>query len=315
MPIIKASELAYCRFQLPDIDLAEQFLVDFGFIRTHGTDGKRYYRGTDPQPYCYVVEKGEERFLGFGLYAKSREDLDILAAAANAAVEEIDAPGGGVRVRLKEPNGYDVDVVYGIEPVDPIELSRQPLNSAARPFARTNEPYRLKQDGPTPIRRLAHVVLATPQVNETVDWFKETLGFISSDDVVSGPEKTLFGSFMRVDEGSKFVDHHAIFIIRHPTTGLQHVSFEVQDLDAVFHDHHYLKSLDRYEHLWGVGRHLLGSQVFDYWSSPFGYSHEHWADTDRLNADVPGNVCEVGEGLVNQWGEAVNERFRQGVKA
>ncbi len=314
MPIVKASELAYCRFQLPDLELAEQFLVDFGLMRADEQDGKRYYRGTDPHPYCYVVEEGEERFLGFGLYAKSREDLNIVAAATDATIEELSAPGGGVCVRLKEPNGYDIDLVYGIRAAEPIEVPRQPLNSAARPFARTNEFYRLNPDGPTPVRRLAHVVIATPQVGETVNWFKETLGLISSDDVVAGPEKDLFGSFMRVDEGDKFVDHHSVFVISHPTSGLQHVSFEVQDLDAVFRDHHYLKSLGRYEHLWGIGRHLLGSQVFDYWSNPFGYSHEHWADTDRLNADVPSNVCAVEEGLINQWGDAVTSKFRQGVK-
>ena len=35
--------------------------------------------------------------------------------------------------------------------------------------------------------------------------------------------------------------------------------------------------------MWGIGRHLLGSQVYDYWADPWGRVHEHWADTDRLN--------------------------------
>ena len=26
-----------------------------------------------------------------------------------------------------------------------------------------------------------------------------------------------------------------------------------------------------YPHAWGVGRHILGSQIFDYWRDPFGH--------------------------------------------
>ena len=314
MPLIKASELAYCTFQLPDLERADQFLVDFGLIPVGGEPGRRYYRGTDPDPYCYAVEKGSERFIGFALKAKSQEDIDRLSVETGCPIEGIDAPGGGIRVRLREPNGYYIDVVYGIEPVEPIAVKRQPNNSVPQPFARGRELYRLPMGQPTPVRRLAHVVLATPNVAPTIKWFKETLGFIASDDIVSGSDAELVGSFMRVDEGEKLVDHHAIFIIRGPAVGLQHVSFETQDLDAVFHDHHYLKSLGRYEHLWGIGRHLLGSQVFDYWASPFGYSHEHWADTDRLPAGAPAGEHDFHLGLINQWGEPATQRFREGTK-
>lgn len=315
MPLIKASELAYCTFRLSDLDLADQFLVDFGLLPVSGGSDRRYYRGTDPDPYCYVIEKGDDHFIGFALKTKSRADLDHVAEVTGHPVETIDAPGGGVRVRLTEPNGYAVDLVHGISPVEPIVVERPVNNSVAQPFARGSDLYRLKTGQPTPVRRLAHVVIATPKVERTIRWFRETLGFIPSDDIVSNAEEELVGSFMRVDEGEKLVDHHSLFVIKGPSVGLQHVSFETQDLDAVFHDHHYLKSLGRYEHLWGIGRHLLGSQVFDYWASPFGYSHEHWADTDRLPADVPAATHDFHQGLTNQWGEGATPRFRAGTKA
>ena len=308
------SDLAYCRLRLPDLDKAEQFLVDFGLVAV-GTDaGRRFYRGSDPAPYCYVTEPGEERFLGFAFKAKSADDLDRLSAEAGLPIEAIDAPGGGSRVRLREPNGYDVDVVWGIAPAPAIDVARQPYNTGAAPLLR-KDLYRLPPGGITPIKRLAHVVLATPKVSETVDWFKATLGLISSDDIVAGPDKQPLGAFLRIDEGEAYVDHHSVFVIGSPVAGLQHLSFEVQDIDAVFADHHHLKSLGRYEHLWGVGRHLLGSQVFDYWSDPFGYPHEHWADSDRLNASAAATQWDAHEGLVNQWGEPPPERFRTAVKA
>ena len=314
MSEIRVSELAYCRLRLPDLELAERFLVDFGLIAAGREAGRRYYRGTDPTPYCYVVEEGPKVFLGFAFNAKSRADLDALAAREGSAVEPIDAPGGGWRVRLQEPGGYDVDVVYGIAPAAPVPIVRQEMNTGAQRLRRAGELFRLNRGEPTPVKRLAHVVLGSPAVRETTDWFRSKLGMISSDEIIAGPANKLIGSFIRVDDGDDYVDHHSVFIIAAPSTGLQHISFEVQDVDAVLADHHHLKSLGRYEHLWGIGRHLLGSQIFDYWNDPFGYAHEHWADSDRLNASAPTNTLAAHEGMITQWGEEPPERFRNALQ-
>jgi hypothetical protein len=61
--------------------------------------------------------------------------------------------------------------------------------------------------------------------------------------------------------------------------------------------------------MWGVGRHLLGSQVYDYWADPWGRVHERWADTDRLNARSATNLLPAHEALVSQWGEDPPEKF------
>jgi hypothetical protein len=105
------------------------------------------------------------------------------------------------------------------------------------------------------------------------------------------------------------VDHHVFFCLRHEKTGLNHLSFEVPDIDDVAMGHDYLKSVGKYEHMWGIGRHVLGSQVYDYWASPYGHVHEHWADSDRLNLANGSNLVPVEEALVSQWGEAPPEKF------
>jgi hypothetical protein len=309
---IKVGDLAYCRRRVPDLDRADMFLTDFGLIRTSSENRRRFYRATDPSAYCYVIEEGPARFLGFAFHARHRTDLDLLAQTHGKQVEEIDAPGGGWRVRLVEPNGYDVDVVYGIKAEPRIEITRQATNTASEPLRRAGELYRLKRGEVTPVKRFAHVVLGTPNVRETTAWFHANLGMISSDEVIAGPEKAAVGSFIRINSGDDYVDHHTVFIIRSATPGLHHLSFESQDFDAVLADHHLLKSLGRYEHVWGIGRHLLGSQVFDYWEDPFGYPHEHWADSDRINASAMTTIWEAREGMVTQWGEEAPERFRTG---
>jgi hypothetical protein len=312
--MIKVSELAYCRLQVPDLDVSEQFLLDFGLLPAGRDEKQRFYRGTNPDPYCYILEEGPEHFLGCAFRAKSRADLETISREKGVPIETIDAPGRGERVRLTEPNGYAVDVVFGIEPSAPVAITRQSYNSGLQPLQRAGELFRLPK-GPTPVRRLAHVVLATPKVDETAVWLHETLGMITSDKVFAGPEKIHIGSFIRVDDGDAFVDHHSFFVIKSPSVGLQHLSFEAQDIDAVMADHHFLKETGRYEHMWGVGRHLLGSQIFDYWSDPWGYPHEHWADSDRLNASAPTNEWDARDGMVTQWGEEPSDRFRFAVKA
>ena len=47
--------------------------------------------------------------------------------------------------------------------------------------------------------------------------------------------------------------------------------------------HDWLKEKGR-RHEWGVGRHILGSQIFDYWRDPWGHTLEHWTDGDLLDA-------------------------------
>jgi hypothetical protein len=53
---------------------------------------------------------------------------------------------------------------------------------------------------------------------------------------------------------------------------------------------------------WGVGRHILGSQVFDYWRDPWGHTLEHWTDGDLLTAQDPPGVGTIQDLMGVQWG-------------
>ena len=73
--------------------------------------------------------------------------------------------------------------------------------------------------------------------------------------------------------------------------------------------HEHLVKINKYEHVWGIGRHVLGSQVYDYWKDPWGRVHEHWSDSDMLNIHAKTNLLGAEEGLDSQWGEAVPQAF------
>src|SRR5881396_1511795 len=108
MALIKVKDLAYGRLRAPDLDVMEEFLTHFGMVRAARTPKALYMRGTDPHHHLHVTEKADGAgFIGFAYYAASEEDLRRVAKAPGASsVEHIDEPGGGQRVRLKEPNGY-----------------------------------------------------------------------------------------------------------------------------------------------------------------------------------------------------------------
>jgi len=52
---------------------------------------------------------------------------------------------------------------------------------------------------PELMKRIGHAVMASPKVVETARWFRDTLGFICSDDVYAGNKDNIIGSFNRLD--------------------------------------------------------------------------------------------------------------------
>jgi catechol 2,3-dioxygenase-like lactoylglutathione lyase family enzyme len=307
---IKVTDIAYGRMRAPDLDEAEAFLTAFGMVRSDRTGDALYMRGTDSAHHLYVAELGAPRFVGCAFYAASEEDLHKIARADGAsAVESIDEPGGGKRVRLCDPMGYQIEIVYGIQRPPPLRLSRQLLNYGAERYRRAGELMRLAK-GPAHVKRMGHMVLMSTDLRKTVQWYRDTLGFLCSDDVYAEREDNLVGSFNRCDRGDEYVDHHVFFCIQGKKQGLNHLSFEVEDIDDVMLGHEHLKQ-QGYRHAWGIGRHRLGSQVYDYWYDAWGRCHEHWTDTDVLNARAKPNLARAMIDTASQWGEQAPQEFRE----
>ena len=310
---ILAKELAYIRMSAPDLDRQEEFLVAFGLQRAYRTENELYMRGTDSREFIHVTELGEPRLIGFAFEANSIEDLHELSRNGQAsAVEAIDEPGGGLRVVVREPNGYAIEIIHGSAPRPASPVSRQNINSVAEPLRRAGILMR-PDPGPASVHRIAHCVLSTPHVPQTVRWFRDNLGLIGSDDVLDN-EGEIRMAFSRLNRGDDYVDHHVLFCEHNENAGLNHVSFEVTSVDDLFLGHDHLVSLKRYDHVWGIGRHFLGSNIFDYWADPWGRVHEHWADTDRLNLANGSNVHQLSDGVMRGiWGDGAPESFKRHV--
>ncbi|MEO0439140.1 MAG: VOC family protein, partial [Pseudomonadota bacterium] len=300
MSIIKVEDVAHVRFSAPDLALMETFLTEFGLDTFTYSDGRLYGRGHDGIPFNHVTEKGEAKFLGVGLRADSVEDLEKLAQAENVEVQPFGGPGEGRCVRLIDPDGVLVEVVAGQTRNPPRELPPEPPRNSAEQKQRAREPVRLNA-GPSHVKRLGHCVMNVSDFRVSERWYKERFGFITSDEIEAAPGAAI-GAFMRCDRGEEPTDHHTLFLAQLPEKpGFMHAAFEVAGIDDLMLGHAHLAEHKR-DSAWGVGRHMLGSQIFDYWNDPWGHELEHWTDGDLFTASDGSNVATVDDLLSVQWG-------------
>ena len=298
MAVIKVEDIAHVRFAAPDLSLMRGFLEDFG-LTCFVDSGKLYGKGSDGRPFVHVTEPGEAKFLAVGLRAASIADLETLAAHEGVDIEPLNERGGGMVLRLTDPDGYLVEVVAGQNCAPPAPCPAPLFNSAAdKP--RQRSAIRL-EPAPAHVRRIGHAVLKVSDFRRSERWWKERFGFLTSDEIEEAKDVPL-GAFMRCDRGDVPSDHHTIFLAQLPgALGLLHAAFEVESLDDLMLGHEYLKARER-EAAWGVGRHIMGSQIFDYWKDPFGNELEHWTDGDLFTAADPPTKQTMQALLAVQWG-------------
>lgn len=301
MSTIKIEDIAHVRFAVPDLEAMRVFLQEFGVIEVPSMDGMLYARGMGPQPFVHATSLGEPAFQALGLRAESLNDLEKLAASEGATVEKLSAPGGGFVVALTDPDGFRIEVVAGQEPAAALALSCEPTRNNAHAKARLRMPTRLSE-GPAHVVRLGHAVLEVKDFRTSEAWYKSHFGFITSDEIEFAPGMAM-GAFMRCDRGDTPTDHHTLFLLQSPSgiPKFNHAAFEVTDFDDLMLGHMHLKRAKRTP-AWGVGRHILGSQIFDYWKDPWGHELEHWTDGDLFAANDGSHKATLQDLLGVQWG-------------
>ena len=308
-PIIRADVMSHVVFRRRDVAEMDRFLRDFGLVPCPSTGQTKYYRGHGSAAYLVAIEPAsEDAFVGFGVSVSERDDLARLAEATGRPIEAAEGPGGGERVRLTDPDGLLVDVTHGVAEAEPLPTRTQtvPVNTPGFK-ARINAVVRTPLE-PWPIFRLGHVVLQRPDFDRATHWYMEHLGIIASDVQVLPDGRPVMG-FFRLDRGPEPADHHSIAILGGPASGLLHVSFETFDIEAVGQGHQFLRARG-WTPFWGIGRHDLGSQVFDYWKDPAGAEWEHYADGDVMDASQPTGYHAFHRGTLWAWGDDLPDDLR-----
>lgn len=300
MSTIKIEDIAHVRFGAPNLEEMKAFLTEFGLIQVPSGDGVLYARGAGPQPFLHATCSGEPGLRAVGFRAGSVTDLERLAASEGTAVERSNAPGGGFVVTLTDPDGFQIEVVAAQDPAPLVPLAGEPVSNNARTKARLRSPLRLTE-GPAHVVRLGHAVLEVRDFRTSEAWYKSRFGFITSDEIEAAPGVAI-GAFLRCDRGETPTDHHTLFLLQSPAAPrFNHAAFEVANFDDLMLGHTHLKRAKRTP-AWGVGRHILGSQIFDYWKDPWGHELEHWTDGDLFAAADGSHKSTLQELLGVQWG-------------
>lgn len=307
-PTTKATALTHLIFDRPDLDRAERFLCDFGLTVCDRSSDTLHLRGTAPTPYCYRVRLAKKaRFVGFGLEVPSRPALDALSRLSGASpMHAAPHPGGGEQVVLMDPSGFTVEAVCGRGAGDELP-HRAPLTwNVGEQAQRINATQRPPLSAPEVVR-LGHVVLEVADYQATWGWYAQHFGFIPSDVQVL-PDGSPIVAFMRLDRGEAPADHHTLAIAQGFMPTYSHSAYELVDADAVGMGQRVLRERG-WKHAWGIGRHILGSQIFDYWHDAWGAKHEHYCDGDLFTADVPTGVHPVSREAMSQWGQIMPSTF------
>ncbi|MGB5695097.1 MAG: VOC family protein [Polyangiales bacterium] len=307
-PTAKAVELSYLTFERPDLGKAGRFLTDFGLQLVHGTADTIWFRAAGRAQFCCVVRQAPKaRFVGLAFKVATHAELVALSQLSRAsAIGPATSPGGGERVQLIDPSGFEVDAVHGQSEVDPLP-HRDPLRvNSPNDHARINDAQRVPVAAPEVIR-LGHVVLEVPRFQDTCAWYTRHFGLIPSDVQVL-PDGSPAVAFLRMDLGDTPADHHTLAIAQGFAAHFGHCAYEVVDADAVGMGQRWLQE-QGWRHAWGVGRHILGSQVFDYWNDPWGSKHEHYSDGDLFTADQPMGVHAASRKAMSQWGPVMPKSF------
>jgi hypothetical protein len=309
-PVIKVHDIAWLEFEKPDLARAEVFAHAFGFSTVMRTGSDLLLRGTDAGAPCVIVRRGSgTRFLGVAYEAHDVLDVQRLAEATGVDAKPLPEAIGGLTVDLIDPSGLSVHVVAGMHALEPLTSQTAQTFNVGHELRRVNATQRPPRE-PTKVQRLGHLVLQTTKYLETLNWYLDNLGMIVSDFLFfpgqrdRGPAM----SFIRCDRGPTPADHHTLALALGPQNRYVHSAYQVCDLDAMGAGGEYLRERG-YFRSWGIGRHIQGSQLFDYWRDPDGFMVEHFADGDMFDSTLePGWAPFTASGLA-QWGPPATKDF------
>jgi len=300
----RAVELTFLRWEKRRLAPTERFWRDFGFHLVSVTPQRLLARGAGTAACVAIAQAGgEDRFVGPAFLMAGDTDLNRYVEQMGARWLPLDElPAGGRGVELFDPSGRSVWLLQDQRRVEPLPLREAvtPTSNTARETPRVNRTVRTPIE-PARVVRLGHLVLQTVDFARMAEWYLRVLGLIPTDVQYLADGSPVL-AFCRLDLGDQPADHHTLVIVGGIEEKYEHSAYEVLDLDALGQGQQVLRA-QGHRHMWGIGRHLLGSQLFDYWFDPDGFEHEHYTDGDVFTADIETAYSPLEFGGIWAWGD------------
>lgn len=283
---------------VPDLRVAEDFYRAFGLdVREEGQGLGLYTAGSEHR--WATLGEGPRKKLNHLSFGAFEEDFEPMKARLE---------GQGVRL-MDAPRGWDSNGVWFHDPfgmlieVKVAEKSspdtKMDFTTRSVPAGRMGSTQR-RNVGQVQPRRLAHLLVFTPSVPESIDFYSRALGLRLSDRSGDGI------CFMHGIHGS---DHHLIAFAKSSAPGLHHCSWDVGGVNEIGVG--AMQMADKgYQKGWGMGRHVLGSNYFHYVKDPWGSYSEYSADIDYIPVDHDWEAGDYpGEDSLYLWGPELPRDF------
>lgn len=232
----------------------------------------------DTSQYVLRLRQSDDKRVDLiGLSVATRDDVNAytdrmksMGVRIDREPAELNSPGGGYGLRFFDCDGRLIEVSADVKERIPTE----PLVA--------NVP-----------RHLSHLVFNTPDIDRTLDFYLNVIGLKLSDWL----EHQM--CFLR----GALPQHHIIALSKGPHYSLNHLSWEMGDLDS------YLRGSGRliragYEILWGPGRHGAGDNAFSYFLDPAGNVTEYTTELEEVLDDETWEVrtFAMTPEASDQWG-------------
>jgi catechol 2,3-dioxygenase-like lactoylglutathione lyase family enzyme len=281
------THLRHVDLAVPDYDRQLEFYTKMWGLKAETTDAGIAFLAAEGSPEQYQVRlrKAEEKrldLISFG--AANPGDVDKMAERLGAGgvrlvnePETMTTPGGGYGFRFFDNEGRTVEISADVE---------------------VREHRRIEEGESIPVK-LSHVVINSPNPEQTVAFYDTFLDFSLSDTLFS-PHMGEVMWFLRTNRL-----HHSMAIARCPHVSLHHASFELRGLDE------YMRGTGRLlragiEKVWGPGRHMAGNNTFSYFLDPHGNTIEYTTELEVLDEDTwhPHLLDFSDPAVSDQWGTA-----------
>ncbi|WP_372656502.1 VOC family protein [Hydrogenophaga sp.] len=286
-------------YSVPDLAEAQRFYQHFGLdVRRDGQRLDLYTFG-HPHRWASIFEAGERKqlqYLRYGIFAEDEAVFRQRVADLGIGIEP-HALGDEQGIWLRDVDGVATQLVVApkVSPSAKTVLAHPdvvPLGQGAAPCR--------SQVQPVHPRALSHVLRFSPDVPRMTAFVQDVLGLRLSDkaaDVIA---------FVHTPHGS---DHHLVAFAQSHAPGLHHSSWEVGSIDEVGKGAEQMRNAGWSEG-WGLGRHVLGSNYFNYVRDPWGSFCEYSCDIDFVPADLDWPAADHPmEDSLYVWGPAVPKDF------
>jgi catechol-2,3-dioxygenase len=276
MPVVNVKQVSHVALKTPHLERQAAFYADMVGLGETGRDsaGRVYLRCNTNHHAVVLVPSPESGLDHFALDVGGPAEIEQAAAALNRAgiPFETDGPkeqGQGPSLRLRDPDGYVVELIGGMDQVAPTYGPR-----AVQP------------------RKLGHVTLLVADCKRSAEFYGEVLGFRISDWL-----EDLF-LWMRCNP-----DHHGIAFVRADRIALHHFAFEVLDFSQLARQADHLMQ-NGYQLFYGPGRHGPGHNQFEYFKDPEQQIVEFTCDVQQIwdDATYEPKMWRADALWVNMWG-------------